>query len=280
MDSSNNFSLELKQNMIINALALSSNESNDLKSTLTNILNFGIWIWDLDTELIFLSDEAFSIVQYDASNFDGTMQQVISDIIHPDSIELFKSSIDQALKSGVIPQESYRVKRSDDSVLWIQINGEVIRDEEGFPLRIAGTLFDVSKERLKNVNYKGELSFLESIMETLPSPVIYRSVDGILKFCNSAFAEFNGLEKNEIVGKTLFDLFPEDLAKKFVKIDAEIMERQGSLVEESSTIHKDGTMHDILISRATHVDQFGKTIGLIGVFQDITEKRTMKSVIL
>ena len=64
----------------------------------------------------------------------------------PDDHELFETAFRQACDTGDFRLEC-RVVWPDDSVHWVAVEGRLYRDEQGDPIRLAGTLRDVTERR-------------------------------------------------------------------------------------------------------------------------------------
>ena len=64
----------------------------------------------------------------------------------PDDHELFETAFRQALDTGEFRLEC-RIVWPDDSVHWVVAEGRLYRDEQGDPIRLAGTLRDVTERR-------------------------------------------------------------------------------------------------------------------------------------
>jgi len=58
------------------------------------------------------------------------------------------------------------------------------------------------------------LHFLQHLANSIPSPIFYKGIDGIYQGCNLALEKYLGKSKEEIVGKSVYDVFPVDLADK------------------------------------------------------------------
>ncbi len=94
------------------------------------------------------------------------------------------------------------------------------------------------------------------------------------RFCNEAFLDYLGLAKDEIISKSVYDVAPKDLADIYFKADQDLMNSKGKQVYEASVKYADGTIHDVIFSKAAHLDDDNNPLGLVGVMQDITEKKT------
>ncbi|WP_321418837.1 PAS domain S-box protein [uncultured Methanomethylovorans sp.] len=113
--------------------------------------------------------------------------------------------------------------------------------------------------------------FLSVFIDTIPLPVFYKDVSGNYLGCNKAFENFIGKTREEIIGKTLPDTWSKEFAEKYGSMDQELYELPGKQIYEWKMELADGTKRDVIFHKATFSDPSGKTAGLIGVIQDVTE---------
>ena len=124
------------------------------------------------------------------------------------------------------------------------------------------------------------IRLLETLIDTIPTPVFYKDVNGIYLGCNEAFAnQILGLSKADIVGCSLFDLpdaIPIDLAKVYHQKDLELIQNHGTQFYEHPVQCADGCKRDFLFNKATYTDVKGNIAGMIGVMIDITDRKRME----
>jgi len=118
---------------------------------------------------------------------------------------------------------------------------------------------------------------LETVLNTIPSPVFYKDRRGRYQGCNNAFADqILGLSKKDIVGRTLFDLsqaIPVKLAARYAKQDAALIQNAGTQFYESEVQCADGLRRHFFFNKATIMDTGGQPVGIVGVMLDITERK-------
>jgi PAS domain S-box-containing protein len=118
-----------------------------------------------------------------------------------------------------------------------------------------------------------QFQFLQLLIDTIPSPIFYKDVNGVYLGCNQTLAEFLGRPKKEIIGKTVFDTYPQEQAEKYYQMDRELFNDPGTQVYEYPMKRSDGAIRNFIFSKATFSDFSGKIAGLIGVMTDITERK-------
>jgi len=65
------------------------------------------------------------------------------------------------------------------------------------------------EERLRNTE-----AFYQALVETLPQNILRKDLQGRFTFANRKFCQSIGKPLDELIGKTDFDLFPQELAAK------------------------------------------------------------------
>ncbi|WP_019614348.1 sensor domain-containing diguanylate cyclase [Psychromonas ossibalaenae] len=258
---------------LLNLLIQQSDLEEQIKCALT-INGFGTWSWDLKNNYIYLSDGLFTLTGTDKKHFDNSITYITEHIIHPDYKEKFTQIVEAKLHSGFIETSIFRVNHPCNEECWVRIIGEVITDGQGKPLRALGTILDITAEHIHNRELKSNLSFLKSLMEALPNPIFYKDNLGLYRFCNNAFLDYIGYTQDQVIGHSVYDVAPHDLADIYHKADLELMANKGQQVYDANVKYADGSIHDVIFNKATHVGDEGQVLGLVGIIQDVTEKKT------
>lgn len=118
--------------------------------------------------------------------------------------------------------------------------------------------------------------FLQKLIDTIPIPIFYKDTRGVYIGGNQAFADFLGIPKNDIAGKTVYDVAPRDLADTYRQADTDLFETGGIQSYEGSVLHVDGTKRDVIFKKAVFLNPDGEVGGLIGLFFDISQLKALK----
>ena len=124
---------------------------------------------------------------------------------------------------------------------------------------------------------------LELLLNTIPSPIFYKDVNGIYQKCNDSFSSLIlGIKKEEILGKSLFDLpnlIPNDLAQVYYEKDQELFEAQGTQFYEARVFCSDKIYRDFCFYKAVLTDDDNNSLGMVGIMLDVTDfKETQKKL--
>jgi PAS domain S-box-containing protein len=163
--------------------------------------------------------------------------------------------------------------RHDGTRVWISWTNRALRDNQGNVREIISVGNDITDRKRVDEALERQLKMIESLLDAIPVPVFYKNVRGIYTGCNRAFATFIGKPKDEIIGKTVYEVAPPDLADIYHKADDELLHHPGKQVYETSVIAVDGARHDVVFNKAAYFDEAGTVAGIIGTILDITKRK-------
>ena len=116
---------------------------------------------------------------------------------------------------------------------------------------------------------------VKTLLDNLPAFAFLKDAEFRYSAVNRVFAEALGLPASRVVSRTDFDLFPRDVASRFVERDREVMAARRP-VRHEETIDFQGESRTVLVIKAPVLDNDGRSTGLIGVGFDITERKRME----
>jgi two-component system sensor histidine kinase/response regulator len=128
-------------------------------------------------------------------------------------------------------------------------------------------------QRLAEKRSMDMLQFLQILMETIPVAIFFKDSEGIYRGCNKAYEAFLGLPKERIIGKSVHELFPKDLADKYYEMDSALFRQPGKQVYEWQITFADGNRHDVIFNKATYFNTDGRLGGLVCAMVDITDRK-------
>ena len=83
------------------------------------------------------------------------------------------------------------------------------------------------------------------IIDALPIPIFYRDTHGVYQTCNAAYEKFIGINRQNIVGKTIFDIQPKNIAEIYARRDKELLESPGDQIFETKVKSSDGSVRNV-----------------------------------
>lgn len=116
---------------------------------------------------------------------------------------------------------------------------------------------------------------LAAIVDSSEDAILSKTLDGTLLSWNRGAEQLYGYKAEEVVGRSLFDILPEDRREEMHRILQTLSE--GHNVEHLETVRrkKDGTLVDVDITVSPLKDEKGRIIGASAIARDVTERKRM-----
>lgn len=133
--------------------------------------------------------------------------------------------------------------------------------------------WQLSERKRSEDEVQRKLQFLQVIIDAIPTPVFYKNAQGMFLGFNRSYESMRGLSREQMLGKTVHDLWHKDQADHYRQKDQELFEKSGVQSYESSLRYPDGTHRDTIINKAVFRNQDGAIGGVVGVIFDITERK-------
>lgn len=124
-----------------------------------------------------------------------------------------------------------------------------------------------------------QLSFLTSIIESSNDAIISGTVDGIVRTWNPAAEQLYGYSSEEIIGKSVSLIIPEDRLAESAANWVRVKNGQPIAHCETVRLRKDGQSIMVSVSISPIFDAHGEIIGICSIARDVTEQRHVEALI-
>ncbi|HEV7218170.1 MAG TPA: PAS domain S-box protein [Terriglobales bacterium] len=246
----------------------------------------GRWGWDLENRRMYWSQEYKELLG--ALGKGLANEQGEDELILPEDRFRIQRELDEALASGTdqIVLE-YRVTLPDERVLWIQSRGSISRDAIGEPKSVLGICMDVTESReAENALRRTEREAAQrnneiaAIVQSSDDAIVSKDLTGQIKSWNPAASRIFGYSPEEIIGKSILLLIPEELRSEETVILEKI--RAGETIDHFETVRvtKGGERISVSLSISPVRDENGTIIGASKTLRDITGKKRLEASLL
>ncbi|NMB78596.1 MAG: PAS domain S-box protein, partial [Methanomicrobiales archaeon] len=168
---------------------------------------------------------------------------------------------------------------ADGTLKTLVWNTRALRDDTGTVTSYIAIGRDVSAQKSAEVRAAESSRFLASMIDTLPMPVFFKDTGGKYLGCNPPFEEYIGIKREDLAGKTVYDISPKDLADQYAAADQQLFDNPVPQRYETQVRYADGSRHDVIFYKAPFFNKDGTLGGLIGSFLDITERKRMEDAL-
>lgn len=201
--------------------------------------------------------------------------------VHPDDIEKVSSVWENANREKSTSSDEFRFILDSGKIIWVKGQAIPEYDEHGNISGYIGTMSDITEIVEASETIEKSNNLLRTIIDNIPDAVYMKDIDGKKIIANSADAlncGFNG--ESEILGKTDFDMFPPEIAQKFLEDDKRVLNGDPVFNREEKLVNKEGLVKWLITSKIPFSDNTGKIVGLIGLGHDTTRRKLAEEEML
>ncbi|MES2149620.1 MAG: GGDEF domain-containing protein [Pseudomonadota bacterium] len=116
-----------------------------------------------------------------------------------------------------------------------------------------------------------------TLFDNAPVLISTKDLNGVVLMANHHFEVLDGFEAGHVVGKSVFDLFPPEIAHQLWHNDQRAAREMRAIHEEENVYHRDKTLHTYMTVKFPLFDASGKVAGTGAVSTDITEAKKARN---
>ncbi len=207
------------------------------------------WSWNIETGTILWSEGVEAMFGMAKGQFDGKYETYQS-LIHPDDLLNFQQVIGRALSDDDFDYVvEHRLIRPNGEIRWVEGRGKVYRGQDGAPIRMTGTVVDVTDRKAQEAERERLISelavknneleqFTYTVSHDLKAPII--TIKGFLGFLNEDARTGN----EERLNKDILRI--NEAVDKMHRLLSELLElsRIGRMMNPSETIPFADLVHE------------------------------------
>src|SRR5205823_2219514 len=121
--------------------------------------------------------------------------------------------------------------------------------------------------------WEKERELFRAMIDQVPDYLFVKDRDSRFVVANKAVAADLGLNPDDLIGKTDFDLHPHDLATKFFADEQNVIAAEQPMLDiEEFVIEPSGRQKWLSTSKVPMRNGAGEVIGIVGISRDVTDK--------
>ncbi|HHT9107153.1 MAG TPA: diguanylate cyclase domain-containing protein [Candidatus Wunengus sp. YC63] len=199
------------------------------------------------------------------------------------------------LKSGKTPPETYKQlwetitsgyewrgefcnQKKNGKLYWESASISPITNIKGMITHFVAVKEDVTERKLIIEALQESEEKLKAILDNTTSVVYVKDISGQYTFINRQYEKLFHVKRDEVKGKTDYDLFPKEMADAFRANDLCVLEAKAPLEFDEVAPHEDGLNTYISIKFPLY-DSEGVIYAVCGISTDITERKCMEETI-
>lgn len=256
---------------------LKESESNLLKAQ--EIAHLGSWEWDICRNTLHWSNEIFRIFGVRPQDFGATYESFIA-FVHPNDREFVASSVDKAVNEGLEYNIEHRIVRPSGTVRHVHEQGEVIFDGDSRPLRMMGTVQDVTERKNAEEALRASEQRFRDFAESASDWLWEMGPDLRFTYFSKRMEEVVGVPISFHIGKSRLDLASQ-------AEDTSYWDEHLGVLEKHLPFHDfrywrkghDGRLQYLSTSGKPVFGEGSQFMGYRGVGSDITAKKNTEDLL-
>ena len=256
-------------------------DSREKLVTAQKLARLGYWKLNLENFHIYWSDEIYEIGGLKKGEHEPTFDDLL-DLIHPDDKENYYKKREETYNNVLDHEAEYRIVLPDGTIKWIQEKGKFIKDENGKPVVLEGTVQDITVKKLLQISLEESKQRYEMVSKAT-SDAIW-DYDFITKeaFWGEGFQSIFGYDRNKIQKEELFwekNIHPEDQERVTNNLKNATKSKQSNWSIEYRFRKADKTYAYVLDKGFFIRDENGRALRIAGGMQDITERKELQDLL-
>lgn len=250
------------------ALKASETKFRDLITNMQEVL----YTLDRNGRITFVSPSVETMSQYRDSEMIG---HHFEEFIFRDDLQRIYQDFEDLLSGRGGTETEFRMVTKSSEIRWVRIRSSLLCEGAEI-IRIQGILSDITERKRSEEDVRATRDMQQLIMNNIPQGIFWKDRLSTYLGCNNVFAKAVGLESaGSIVGKTDYDLpWSAEQIESYREYDRRIMENDAPeyhIIEQMRDA--DGKLAWVETNKVPLHDAKGTVIGILGTYEDITERK-------
>lgn len=132
--------------------------------------NMGTWDWEIETNTVTWSEQVAGLVGLEPHRFGRSFEAFV-DLVHPEDRHLVRRAVRSTVEDGVGYDVEHRVVWPNGEVRWLNCKGRALRNAEGRPARLLGTVQDVTARKQGEALWRQQQIEQQALLDLIPAMV-------------------------------------------------------------------------------------------------------------
>ena len=239
--------------------------------------NEGIWIIDMEGRTIFANDRMATMLATTPARMIG---KTPFDFLYAEDFDRAREVMTSNYKGTPVEFE-IKFRREDGIDIPVLAGSAPLRDQDGNITGSIATFSDLTSHKQaeaaliqREQESQRTAALLNQLLEAASDAIWMRDLEGVFRVANPAACKVMGGDRNQIVGRSMYEVWGVDVARHLAAEAEDIVRSgQGISVEEEMYDSGRGGPTVFLSNKVPIYSAAGDPIGILGVSRDITNRK-------
>ena len=234
----------------------------------------GLWDWDLESGHVWFAPRFKELLGYEADEFADNFTS-FKESLHPDDRGGTLAAISQRLDGEPFDIEC-RLRSKSSAYRWFRVRGLAHHGDDGTPRRMAGSIQDITIQKLTEQALRENRNFFELILDSVPAHIAYVDATRRVQFINRACASLLSVTKKTAAGRRLDEVIPvENYAAMGTALEALLVAGEPQHLDVEWPLQSGSVRLEI--DFLAHQTAEGRVLGCFWLARDVTTHHQLEA---
>jgi PAS domain S-box-containing protein len=237
--------------------------------------NFFLYSYNTEGVFTYISPSIMNVLGYSQEDFLTHLSKYMTD--NPCNEKVIKYK-DLSLKGIKQPPYEVEIYHNNGSERTLKVQEVPVFDEEGKVIAVEGIAEDITNRNKSEELLQTTKNQLQSILDNTTAVIYIKDREGKYVLINQQYKTLFKVSREDIIGKTDMDIFPEEMAKAFRSNDLKVFDAGVPLELEEIAPHDDGP-HTYISLKFPLFNSNGTSDMVCGISTDITKRKKTEEIL-
>ena len=203
----------------------------------------------------------------------GWIGKTLDDIFPKDLADMIAALDKETLSTNTMLRKDIELPFVDHSLHKLELTKFPVRGADEQVLGVGTITVDVTEQvRAQEAHARSEARF-RAIVDNSPDAILLKDPEGRYLLVNRKYKEWFGDSGGNWTGKSVYDIFPKDVADEMTNLDKKVLSTNMTIQRELDIPFFDGKVHKLMTTKFVVRDTEDQVLGVGMIADDVTEKR-------
>ncbi len=242
------------------------------------IARMGNWEFDIEAGIVNWSAQVFKLYGREV-NRPPKMAEILEQV-HSDDRAMVTKALQKAVTEGIAFDIDHRIYFPSGEIRHVNCKAQAVKNQLGQVVRLFGTEIDITDRKQAEIALQESEQRFRAVFEQAAIGIVKVLPDGHILKANPGFCNIVAYSEAELKVQNVWDIsHPEDVAADVESGDRMLAGEILNYSIEKRFVRKDGSFVWANVTVSLVRDEFGEPSYLIGVIEDISDRKLAEAIL-